>query len=248
VIAEELDRALGVAGGSTETRQQDLGRERTVLVEKRQRVVDAIANHVMSEREAASTMAQLRARIEAIEAELERLRFATRRLDGVDAMRERMLGLAANFESTASRATGPQLRELLRPWIANAVANKHTRILTLTIRRVPDVFGAPWSESSNASEAAAAGGIDSPVRRPRDRQNNTLTVVKRVRIPAHNAVKTECKHGHSLTGANLYRTPDGRRQCRTCRRNRERADTKRAREVAMSEHFRTGATRSGGAR
>jgi hypothetical protein len=30
--------------------------------------------------------------------------------------------------------------------------------------------------------------------------------------------KTHCKHGHELSGGNLYTTPDGRRQCKACRR------------------------------
>lgn len=29
---------------------------------------------------------------------------------------------------------------------------------------------------------------------------------------------TECKHGHPLSGDNLYVTPNGRRNCKTCRR------------------------------
>lgn len=33
-----------------------------------------------------------------------------------------------------------------------------------------------------------------------------------------NSYVIECKHGHSLTRDNLYITPDGRRQCKTCRR------------------------------
>lgn len=35
---------------------------------------------------------------------------------------------------------------------------------------------------------------------------------------AMNARKTECLAGHELTDLNLYLTPSGRRQCRTCRR------------------------------
>lgn len=35
----------------------------------------------------------------------------------------------------------------------------------------------------------------------------------------------ECKSGHPLEGENLYITPDGRRQCRTCRR------------IASSKHY-----------
>lgn len=32
--------------------------------------------------------------------------------------------------------------------------------------------------------------------------------------------KSVCKRGHALTGDNLYVTPDGRRQCRTCQNRR----------------------------
>lgn len=35
---------------------------------------------------------------------------------------------------------------------------------------------------------------------------------------AINVAKTKCVQGHPLAGGNLYVTPDGRRQCRTCRR------------------------------
>lgn len=34
---------------------------------------------------------------------------------------------------------------------------------------------------------------------------------------AHKARQTACVRGHSLSGTNLYVTPDGRRQCRRCR-------------------------------
>lgn len=37
-----------------------------------------------------------------------------------------------------------------------------------------------------------------------------------------NAAKTHCRKGHPLSGLNLYVTPDGRRKCRTCSRNRSR--------------------------
>jgi len=43
---------------------------------------------------------------------------------------------------------------------------------------------------------------------------------------AVNARRTECKHGHPLTGSNLYVDPSGRRRCRACmaRRNAEWRD------------------------
>lgn len=36
-------------------------------------------------------------------------------------------------------------------------------------------------------------------------------------VAALNAQKTRCKSGHDFDTANTYTTPDGRRQCRTCR-------------------------------
>jgi HNH endonuclease len=36
--------------------------------------------------------------------------------------------------------------------------------------------------------------------------------------PAVNARKTHCKNEHPLSGENLYLHPDGRRECRICRR------------------------------
>ena len=36
--------------------------------------------------------------------------------------------------------------------------------------------------------------------------------------PKHyNTKKTRCKHGHEFTKENTYTTPNGRRNCRTCR-------------------------------
>lgn len=39
-------------------------------------------------------------------------------------------------------------------------------------------------------------------------------------IAEANRRKTHCKRGHEFTGANTYRTRDGRRRCKTCRDNR----------------------------
>ena len=36
-------------------------------------------------------------------------------------------------------------------------------------------------------------------------------------LAARNAAKTECKHGHPLSGPNLYICPRGKRECRKCR-------------------------------
>jgi len=41
-----------------------------------------------------------------------------------------------------------------------------------------------------------------------------------------NTRKTQCPRGHPLSGANLYRYRDGRRECRTCQRDRNRENTR----------------------
>lgn len=50
-----------------------------------------------------------------------------------------------------------------------------------------------------------------------------LNVLRGEGPSSRNARKTRCKRGHRLDGANVYRTPDGRRQCRACKRNWRRS-------------------------
>ena len=52
---------------------------------------------------------------------------------------------------------------------------------------------------------------------------------------AVNAAKAECIHGHPFTSANTYITPNGRRQCRHCRREAVRKyEQRRARKLAAA--------------
>lgn len=46
--------------------------------------------------------------------------------------------------------------------------------------------------------------------------------------PLVNAQRTDCSRGHMLSGRNLYRTPDGRRHCKTCNRDANRRYRERA--------------------
>lgn len=205
VIADEIDRAIAAAMGTSGDRHGDLEREREAIGQQRKRIVDAIAKTILTDREAAVSLAELRSRAEAIDAELERLRFSERRLDGAAALRDRLLTTASQFEATAARVTGPELRELLRPWIYDATIDKPTRRLRLVIRRVPDVFGAPWAEIpaaahrvAGASKTTVGGGIDSPASRTADGQNNRrarldprLVVVRTISLPRRASVRPE---------------------------------------------------------
>ena len=50
--------------------------------------------------------------------------------------------------------------------------------------------------------------------------------------PSMNAKKTHCLRGHELAGENLKRYSDGRRECRICALNNQRARAKRLREAS----------------
>ncbi|MBC7672210.1 MAG: hypothetical protein H7247_07285, partial [Polaromonas sp.] len=101
----------------------------------------SIGSGIIQEREATVAMAELRATINATEAELDRSKFAARRTAGMATMREKLITLAQHFSEAASHASGPVLRELVRPWLASATHDKQTRMLTLRIRRIPEVLG-----------------------------------------------------------------------------------------------------------
>ena len=53
--------------------------------------------------------------------------------------------------------------------------------------------------------------------RPCTRRENLLAPGSRSPSAIH-AVQTHCQHGHPLEGENFYVMPNGRRECRTCRR------------------------------
>ena len=66
--------------------------------------------------------------------------------------------------------------------------------------------------------------------RPGTRADNMQDALKRGRhFPAN---LSACKRGHPLDDINTYLTPDGRRNCRTCRAEAKRAYRARTRKAA----------------
>jgi len=137
LIASECERQLGELGGEQMERRDALERERAQLASERDRLVAAIARGLLTDAEAAPQLATLRAGLEHVTADLERLRFEGRRAGRFDSEKQRLVTLATDFAALARRASGARLRELLRPWIAGALVDKANRKLILTIRRVP---------------------------------------------------------------------------------------------------------------
>jgi DNA invertase Pin-like site-specific DNA recombinase len=171
IIVEEIDAAIDAAHGSHAERRAAMGQELAQLQSQRKRLIDAVARGTLLEREATTTLAELRARIAAAEAELERSRFAARRTEGMTAIRQHLVTLAQQFETQALRAAGPALRELVRPWLLDAVHDKAERMLTLKIRRVPEVLGMTADMYLHSLP-----GQDG-------RKHNKLILVRRLRVP-----------------------------------------------------------------
>lgn len=65
--------------------------------------------------------------------------------------------------------------------------------------------------------------------------SNTFNVMSGVGVTAINAWKTHCKRGHPLDGENLYVTPTGGRDCRTCRQQSSQRYKERKRQAALKE-------------
>ena len=65
------------------------------------------------------------------------MRFDARRADALRAEEARLLALAADFRARIGAATGPEARELLRPWIKDAILDHARRTVVLTVRRIP---------------------------------------------------------------------------------------------------------------
>jgi DNA invertase Pin-like site-specific DNA recombinase len=138
VIRAEVIRAMSVARDSGREKRTQLERDRTQLLRQRKRLVDAIAAGTVTEFEAATNLAEVRSRLAAADAEVERLRFAERATTTIDTEVERLVKVAQDFPTQVKRLSGAALREVLRPWIADAVVDKEKRVLTLTLWRVPE--------------------------------------------------------------------------------------------------------------
>ncbi|HEX5178124.1 MAG TPA: recombinase family protein [Gemmatimonadaceae bacterium] len=147
-IAEELDRALESMADTKASERARLARERDKLVAEREAVVRAVARGVLTDVEARATLTDLRARIDAASTALEQTMFSQRAQTTLASERDRLLKVAQDFGATVRALSPAAQRELIRPWLANAVVDKEKRQVVLTIRRVPAVGGSLLLSSS----------------------------------------------------------------------------------------------------
>ena len=133
IIALEIDKLLGAA---PDTRRA-LETERTALEAQRKRLVERIGQGLIEDAEAKPVLADLRARIAACDERREQAKFTTANRKAAASERDRLLAMAKDFAARAGQLSGAALRELLRPWLAEATFDKQARTITLTIRQVP---------------------------------------------------------------------------------------------------------------
>jgi site-specific DNA recombinase len=137
MIAEEIDRYLAELHGDADGDMSGLRKEHEGLLRERDNLVGAVARGVLRDEEAAEELERIRTGLERTEARLARQEAL--RSAAVDIQREKdhLVALAADFSERAKTFSGPALRELIEPWLQDATFDKKTRLLTLTVRRVP---------------------------------------------------------------------------------------------------------------
>jgi hypothetical protein len=156
-IAQAIDEALA-AEQRPQANARRLERAYAEAVKRRDRIVELVSKGTLTEEEAGGQLAAVREQIASLESERQRARFESKRSVSLTDVRDEVLRMALDFPTIAQQLSGPALRELIRPWLADATFDKWGRFLTLHIRRVPSVglFSSDSPETGSPSRAAPA--------------------------------------------------------------------------------------------
>ncbi len=132
-----LDEALDAARSTPTTELDALRRERAAVAQRRERVLDAIEAGTVKGADAKARLEKLSIEDTRLLAQIEAM--ATRAADEtiVRADRDRLAQLLSTLPKTMMELSGPALRELVRPWVKDAVFNTDSRVLRLEIRHIP---------------------------------------------------------------------------------------------------------------
>ncbi len=140
-IERALDEQLGALSNRTLDTSASLARQRQRLERQRDNLVALLADGTLSKAEAGPRLERVRADLARCEASAQQTKFAGRAATVAQSERDRILALARDFPAMAKRLTGPALRELVRPWLADAQFSKRTRRLVVWIHRLPAIGG-----------------------------------------------------------------------------------------------------------
>jgi DNA invertase Pin-like site-specific DNA recombinase len=136
-LAVAFDRLLDQGDRAAADRRARAVRTRRQLEARRDRLVAAVGDGTLLKAEADPQLRTVRADLDRLTRELEQHRFDGRRQARLATERDRLVALAMDFRAQAARLEGNELRELLRPWIASGLVDKHARTVTIALRTIP---------------------------------------------------------------------------------------------------------------
>jgi DNA invertase Pin-like site-specific DNA recombinase len=139
MIREEIEAYLAARHGSSDEEKAALRARGEALGREKANLVDAIAAGVLAHDDARPKMERIRLGQEEVEHALQRLDAMAEVERDLERHADRLATLAGDFAARARELRGPALRELLAPWIEEAWFDKATRVLELTVRRVPQL-------------------------------------------------------------------------------------------------------------
>lgn len=144
-IARAYDRAMERRCRVAPNRREDLAQQLRELERRRDRLVEAVEQGLLTNAEAQTRLTAVRADLERVTSEAQQARFAVAAATPNDRQREAFVALAKSFRLMVAQAPTIELRRHIAPWIARAVFNNETKELTMVMRRVPAIMDVPGS-------------------------------------------------------------------------------------------------------
>jgi DNA invertase Pin-like site-specific DNA recombinase len=138
-IVAQLNESLAELRRAPVERAVSLEKETAEATRTRDRLVAAVADGTLTGDEAKARLTTVRRALARLEAQRDAIHVDGANQRALDAERDRIAALAMDFRRMARVLHGPALREFIRPWIAGAVFDAQTRVLTLDVRHIPDV-------------------------------------------------------------------------------------------------------------
>lgn len=138
-LAAHLDTALAALRQAPEQAITAIVAQISAASAVRDRLVGAVAEGTLVGDEAKGRLDTVRRQISRLEGQRDALLRASVNQESVDQERAALLDLMADFRRVVSDLRGPQLREMISPWLASATYDTDSRRLNLAIRNLPHI-------------------------------------------------------------------------------------------------------------
>ena len=165
LVERGCDRLLARQVGKPETLQREAERRQAKLLAERDRMVKLAARGTLTEEEIGPRMEVLRLELAQAEQEAQQARFAGRRVMNLGRVRDELLARAANLGTALASASGPKLRELIRPWVHSAVVDRIENVVKLAVLTLPIEAGFLLSTTGEGADSRMEKEIGPLLRR-----------------------------------------------------------------------------------